>query len=175
MPFSYIAINKQMVQKKSFIFWFGDNEMVFIFWLQKWFWGHGNGFMGYRNGFLWGTEITFIRFRFDRNELRSPYESLAMFTRDYLPNNSEDVRARTQDARMFFQAMAGEMRFGVDPVPEFDFMQPILQKRWTINRCMKCFAVPGKENKSFLRTKIYHRNFFLLHLYHQLYLMTSRM
>ena len=98
--------------------------------------------------------------RFDRNELRSPHESLAMFTRDYLPNNSEDVRARTQDARMFFQAMAGEMRFGVDPVPEFDFMQPILQKRWTINRCMKCFAVPGKENKSFLGTKIYHRNFF---------------
>ena len=54
--------------------------------------------------------------RLDRNELRSPYEALGMFTRDYLPNNSEDVRARTQDDRMFFHAMAGEMRYGVDPV-----------------------------------------------------------
>ena len=67
--------------------------------------------------------------RIDTSELKSPYQALGLFSREFLPNNHEDVRATTQDARLFFNCMAGESKFNGTPLQEFDFMQPIHQER----------------------------------------------
>ena len=67
--------------------------------------------------------------RIDTSELKSPYQALGLFSREFLPNNHEDVRATTQDARLFFHCMAGGSKFNGTPLQEFDFMQPIHQER----------------------------------------------
>ena len=64
---------------------------------------------------------------------RNPKKALTLFTQEFQPPGSVDVGNATQDASLFFEAMNGDLD-PYNPVEEFQWMQPIAQERFSINR-----------------------------------------
>ena len=81
--------------------------------------------------------------KLERSAKRSPVRALECFTREFMPEGSAPVANATQDASIFFQALAGELTETTTAMPQFDWMQPISQENSWTNRCMKCFKFQG--------------------------------
>ena len=85
------------------------------------------------------------------SELRNPWFSLELFVREFMPDEVtvSEIRNNTQGAHLFFEALAGQNRFGSNGVELFSFMRPITLTRVAVETCMDCGRETGESSQDY--------------------------
>jgi hypothetical protein len=91
--------------------------------------------------------------RLTTSELASPWDALRLFAQEFTSNTGRytvnEIRTKTQDAFLFFTALAGQNQFESNGIDFFSFMRPVTQFRTTVDRCMECHSQIGKSSEGY--------------------------
>ena len=82
----------------------------------------------------------------DHPEVLSPFDAIRLFVEELLPNTTEIyvIREQTQEVQLFFQAVAGEEKFGSKGLGFLSFMRPSALTQVEFDKCSECLEMPGK-------------------------------
>ena len=83
------------------------------------------------------------------SELRNPWFALELFVRDFMSDevNVSEIRNNTQDAALFFRALAGQTCINSNGVELFSFMRPSTLTRIAVETCMDCGRETGESSQ----------------------------
>ena len=90
----------------------------------------------------------------DSPEVLSPFDAIGFFVGELLPDTTDinDIRENTQEALLFFQAVAGQERLDSNGQNILSFMRPTALTQVEFDKCSGCYEIPGKSKLQYVNT-----------------------